>query len=173
VGENKYRVVVDQKNIYYRVFEYIFFCFLVINMFSFCKRNKGISYDSTNKELFDYNINSLNSEKGFGKKPLLCNGLTQPFVQNRQFPSDMIDLNTYIRGQNSAEQHCSFDTQEIQFSTFRDQYQVPRGPPPQTTISTYGNSECNNLWKGVNPIRPVAGMADPVTCELYNNKLKF
>lgn len=138
--------------------------------FSFCNRNKG-TYDKSNNGVYNYSINDIQTTQGFKKNPLLCPGLTQAFVQNRSFPKELIDVNTQIKGQDSHFQHCFEDNTELQFSSLRPFYGLPKGPPLTVQVNSFGESRCNDLWIGQNASRPIAGIPDTVSCE--QRRMKF
>lgn len=131
-------------------------------MYSFCKRSKG-NYDDSNSKLYEYSLNNIKTSEGFNKTPLLCPGLTQAFVQNRKFPSALIDFNSNFTGQNSQMNHCAGDSGEIQFSTLRPFYGLPKGPPLTIQVSQFGDSPNNELWIGQNLSRPTLGAPEAVT----------
>jgi hypothetical protein len=123
-------------------------------MFSYCNRNNSVS--DKNQDMFKYRTNDYD----FKHKPWLCNGSFQQQKQNRGIPSNLVDLNSKIRGQG-AEYQCLNDTKEIQYGTLRPRPFFDRigGAGPSMTVTSY-TSEISNARDNRNSSRPVYGHPD-------------
>lgn len=138
-------------------------------MYSYCNRSKS-NYGPNNDQIADYTFSNLKTEEGFNKRPLLCSGLNQGFTEGRAFPSRLIDVNTQLTGQDSHLQvQCFNDAAEIQFSTLRPAFTIPRSQPPTVQISSYENKNSCEYYG--NQSRYIAGYPDINTCA--NAKMKF
>lgn len=121
------------------------------NMFSYCKKN-NINKDS--QFLYDYYVNPLQTAKGFGRDPSLCNNIQMPFVQHRGLPRNLLDAEAKLKGQDpSVQPYCSNQKLEgsLQFSTFgwlQDQPipkgPIPSGPVPMIEVKSYGSPQCQH-----------------------------
>jgi hypothetical protein len=155
-------------------------------MYTFCKRNKS-EYNNANDKIFSYGMSTLPLGDTSGIKPQLCNNLYQPYQSNRGIPSNLNDINTNLRGQDRRLNHCNNDSDEIQFSTIRDIFVTPLGPPPSSTWTVYSSPSCNgqetpcmeencpsriqskDSWK-MNQVRPIKSYGDLTACTGYSFK---
>ncbi len=138
-------------------------------MFSYCKR--GLNEDA--HFTYDYHVNSLQTSKGFGKNPTLCNNVQMPFVHNRGLPRNLLDAEAKLKGQDSSVQpYCFNPVKEdaLQFSTFGwlqgqpiPKGPIPCGPVPMIEVKTYANEQCANPG-GVKPCGENCGCSKSCQC---------
>jgi hypothetical protein len=123
-------------------------------MFSYCNRNNSVQ--DKNKDIFTY----ATQDYKFQHKPWLCNGSFQQQKQGRGVPSNLIDLNSKIRGQGSMfQENCRNDTPEIQFQSLRPMPYYARTEGPSMTVTSY-TTESTAHRDNINISRPTYGHPD-------------
>lgn len=143
-------------------------------MFSYCKRSVNTK---NSKFPHAYHMNSIQTQKGFGKDPTLCDNIQMPFVHHRGTPRDLLDLEAKIKGQDyKVQPFCANpsveDTEnDLQFSTFGwlQGQPIPRGPAPCAPtpiieVKTYGGSSCDHVG-GVRPCGQACGCSPRCQCK--------
>ena len=120
-------------------------------MFSYCNRNNNKSI--TNDTIYNYSTFSNPRDR------FLCDGSYQQQMVNRGVPSDLIDINTNLRGQNSKSQNYCMNENDssLNFSTFRPMMFPPQSQGPCMAVVSYkGSSSCSQV-NNLNQSRPIYG----------------
>jgi hypothetical protein len=126
-------------------------------MFTYCKR-------TTIESNAPFNYLKIQDSKPKKITARYCNNLNLPYVQFRGIPTELVDISTQLKGQDSSMQTlCSNEEaglDEVDLSSYRRMPFIHKpcmGPSPRVEMTPLNNC-CNcDKYLGVNPVKPMAG----------------
>ena len=147
-------------------------------MFSYCKRSGNQNFAEVP---YQYHMNPMQTTQGFGRRPLFCGNLAQPFVHNRGVPMNLLEVEAQLKGQDrSMQPNCGDQNDErtLQYSPFRwlqdtptpTKGPVPCAPTPMIEYKTYTGSMCNHST-GLTPCGQRCGCSPRCQCkEMFRDR---